>query len=394
MAKKLPYLTQRRDTRGWFFYRRVPKDLVETVGLTYWRELLALDLSTARRLLPQKIIDTDELITRLRGGVVAPLNNAITKELDRELLRGQPPEVIYQDHRFFGTPEQAVALSELPPIELSGTKTVMAYELIELAKRLKQPHTQTELAWKKAVDEFTTFLGHSNLNLVTKEDAQRFRDHLLERLKVSTIRTRCNYLKGMFNLGCEEGVLDINPFTGITKRLRPEQTVHVDVDFGAVDEAAKDKLPLIEYQVYQLLRYSGCRLAEVLGIEGSDIDLDANVISITPKEDRPLKTPSSARVIPIHPELLPLAKELSRTDRPFIQFYHSQTTRWGGGIVWKHIIGTNPHSLRHHAVSCMRSAGVAETVIGAVVGHRVATTTSKYGTVDIALKRAAVMSIR
>jgi len=367
---------------------------LQAIGKTFWRELLAQDLATARRVLPSRIAATDELIQRLRSGAaVEPAHKAIPRELAKELLRGRPAGEIYHDPCFTGDEEEAELLSDLPPLEIAGFSPVLFEDLVDLGVRLKRPRPQTVLAWQRAVEELRRFAG-VDANYVDRELAQRFRDHLLDKgLKISTIKTRINYIKGLFNLAVEEGVLDRNPFVGVVKRLSVSQPPREAVDIQYAD--SRSMRLGSEYLIYQLLRWTGCRLAEILGIEIDDVDLQEGVLHIREKTDRPLKTPHSARVVPIHTHLLRPLEELSAAgNRPFEKYYDPATTRWGGGITWSKTVGCSPHSLRHHATSSMRSAGISETVIGAVLGHAVPGMTARYGTVSIELKRQAITSIQ
>ena len=99
--------------------------------------------------------------------------------------------------------------------------------------------------------------------------------------------------------------------------------------------------------------------------------------------------------MPIQSKLRPVLEQLSRgKKRPWQSLYNPQTKRWGGGLIWGPLIGCNPHNRRHSAISCTRSSGFAETLIGRVVGHRDPETTASYGTVSMDLMRAAVEAIR
>ncbi len=364
------------------------------VGKTFWRELLAKDMATARRLLPGRIAATDELIETLRSGLPLEADRrSIPRERAKELLRGRPAAEIFKDDAFMGDPQEAEALSALPPVEIAGSALVSFDDLILLGTRLKQPRRQTVVAWQRAVDEFSQF-AEVQANFIDRELAQRFRDHLLSKgLKISTIKTRINYIKGLFNLAVEEGLMEKNPFTGLIKRLNTPARQQNEVDIVYADVHAiglKD-----EYVIYKLLRWTGCRLAEILGIEAIDIDLEGRLLHIREKDDRPLKTPHSARVVPIHDHLDDLIRGIAMGPaRPFSKYFDSVTTRWGGGITWSKTVGCSPHSLRHHAASSMRAAGISEAVIGAVLGHAVPGMTAKYGTVAVELKREAIASIK
>ena len=68
MASRLPpYLQRKAGKQGYYFMRRVPKDIVEVVGMSYWRKLLAHDMATARIKLPAEIARTDLLIEQARA---------------------------------------------------------------------------------------------------------------------------------------------------------------------------------------------------------------------------------------------------------------------------------------------------------------------------------------
>ena len=296
---------------------------MEVVGKTFWRELLAKDLATARRLLPARIAATDALIERLRAAPpVRPTREVISPEVRSRLLHGRPAAEIFHDPSFWGGPDDAEQLASLPPVEIAGSAVVGFDELIDLGSRLKQPHAQTVVAWKRAVDELAGFAG-VEANLIDRETAQAFRDHLMKRgLKISTIKTRIHYIKGLFNLGVEEGLLERNPFTGVIKRLSASPGQRSEVDIVYADVHAKELGN--EYLIYNLLRWTGCRLAEILGLESSDIDLDARVINIKGKPDRPLKTTHSERVIPIHCRLDGVIEtKVDGPSRPFYKYFDS-----------------------------------------------------------------------
>jgi site-specific recombinase XerC len=173
-------------------------------------------------------------------------------------------------------------------------------------------------------------------------------------LKVSTVKLRLNCLTGLFTIVVEEEWFTANPFSGVGKRLKVVTVNHsqkLDVNSLLVH-----KLTPLQQDLFQLLRYIGCRLAECAGLELSEMNLDSGTIRIVPKPDRPLKTRESSREVPIHTRLRPTIEKLTVAgdQRPWRTLYNPRTSRWGEGIVWGPLIGCNPHRLRHHAVLCMR----------------------------------------
>ena len=401
---RLPYLTKRADTDGYFFLRRVPLDIKAKVGKTQWRFKLAETFTGARRALPQAIADTDQIIEQVRSGKTpnrddpAPPITRFTqpRSLEKALLTGQPASKVFQSDYFFGTPEEAEAISELPPVQLSGSNHIIDQDLLDLKERLQKNRSdQTANNWHRFLNEFVDFLGHHNMNQVTKEDCQKFRDHLLERVKVSTTKVRIGCIAGLFELAVEEGLLTINPFKGITKRLVSPKSEQQEMVFDPESDKKILKMPEHHQNLYWLVRFTGMRISEAAGIELDDIDLDAMIVNLVDHPDRPLKTAFSKRQVPIHPKIVPLLKRLkAKGERPFLMFYKPRHSRWTAGNNWKKMTGSNPHSLRHHAATCMRDARFDSYIIGTALGHSPGSTmTSKYGSVDMELVRQAIESI-
>jgi hypothetical protein len=52
---------------------------------------------------------------------------------------------------------------------------------------------------------FTKFLGHHNLHLLTKEDCQSYRDHLLGIIAVSTLQQRMGLIAALLELLLKRG---------------------------------------------------------------------------------------------------------------------------------------------------------------------------------------------
>ena len=175
----------------------------------------------ARRALPQAIADTDEIIEQVRSGKTPHLNPVTQpRSLSKALPAGSPASEIFLSDHFYGTHEEAEEISELSPVHLSGSRLVTDEDLLSLKERLQKDRSdQTAVNWRRFLGELVDFLGHHNMNQVTKEDAQRFRDHLLDKVKVSRTKVRIGCVAGLFELGVEEDLLNLYPFKGITKRL-------------------------------------------------------------------------------------------------------------------------------------------------------------------------------
>lgn len=80
------------------------------------------------------------------------------------------------------------------------------------------------------------------------------------------------------------------------------------------------------------MAYTGMRRNEALFLRCQDVELGARVIRLTSILERPLKTASSARVIPVCPELAAILEAwISRNDGPWLFPGSRQRRAWHGG---------------------------------------------------------------
>ena len=377
MPSKIPFCVHRSDRTGYWFDRRVPIDCQQAIGKKHWRCFAGHTAVEARKQVSVLLQQTEQLIEQARAG--RPIvKKALTHEEERRFIQGNPEYVheLVSNHAWI--PDDVEDLIALPRIE--SPISILAVDIIDLSTRIKRPSKQTVSAWVSRLEELSHITKVTQLNMLTKQDAQKYRDTLLDKgLKVSTVKVRCNYISGLLSLAVEEGLLSSNVFEGITKRLRVDRQQVREINIAEADSKAQG-LPTLQRLAYSLLRYTGCRLAEVLGIYLEDLDLTENALIIRPHPDRPLKTQQSARRVPIHRSLLPVIEELKAYgDRPFARFYKGD--RWGGGMTWGRTIGCHPHGLRHNFISELRKNGVPELIIGRLVGHVVPGQTAAYGKV-------------
>ncbi|HZG42230.1 MAG TPA: site-specific integrase, partial [Longimicrobium sp.] len=68
-------------------------------------------------------------------------------------------------------------------------------------------------------------------------------------------------------------------------------------------------MPECGYALLAFIALTGCRMREAFGIEVEDVDFTRRVIRIHPNSWRRLKTPRSARVVPLWPQLAEILSE-------------------------------------------------------------------------------------
>lgn len=173
----------------------------------------------------------------------------------------------------------------------------MAEEYLTL-KEIAQTPPRTALA------TFISLAGDRDVETYTREDAKLFVHHLhLKGNKTATTRRRINSLSAILNYAYAELDLDKrNPFTRLMIKNEGDDvskrgTFTTDqLSFGYQEALASgSQIKLL----MPLLGETGCRLAEIVGLELQDIDMEHELIHIRPNSIRRLKTKNSERALPL-----------------------------------------------------------------------------------------------
>ena len=226
-----------------------------------------------------------------------------------------------------------------------------------------------------------------------RDDAKLFVDVLLKHgNKTATIRRRINCISAIMNYAYAE--LDVdkrNPFSrlfikGEGQDAHKRGTFTLDqLEQGyehALSSGSQVKL------LMPLLGETGCRLAEIVGLELHDIDMAEEVINIRPNIIRRLKTANSSRTLP----LVGYAKEAMLLALPHAD-YHCLYPRYlkvgtcrathasnALGKWLKKDFGLTAHSLRHTFRDRLRASGCPLELIDQIGGwSSIGTIGSKYG---------------
>jgi site-specific recombinase XerD len=380
------YLVTLSGRSGLYAQRAVPKNLQARLGTKLWRRKAGNTLSEARRFLPGFLAWTEEAIKSAHQGP-----KPLTREEDLLLARGRHIEEIIQYWPQIDENE-AAGISAMPPVPL-----ITSEQIIDKAIALKRPASGTVAEWRNC---FALFNAHSELQYpltATKEDAVNFRDHLLKTMKVSSTKKVIRYLRGHWQLCFDDSLITINIWDGIVRHLKDEEQKQTVFNHKATDASAL-KLKKEEQQLYYLLRYTGLRIQEALGLQAEEICHETRVIKITDNDYRGvgkgIKTPNSRRSVPIAKALEPWLVGLAETGLLF-PWCLSKSKKLTTPRFLKSKLGIGPHTLRHHVATCLRDGGMNERVAGDLLGHSPSktSTTSGYGTTTIQILREAVEKI-
>jgi integrase len=244
-----------------------------------------------------------------------------------------------------------------------------------------------------ALDTFISLAGDRDVVSYTRDDAKLFVDAFLTQgNKTATIRRRINCIAAILNYAYAE--LDVdkrNPFSRLF--IKGEgQDAHKRGTFTlnqlqqgyehALSSGSQVKL------LMPLLGETGCRLAEIVGLELDDIDISEEVIHIRPNSIRRLKTTNSTRTLP----LIGYAKEamllaLQHADDHYLypRYLKDGTCRATHasnalGKWLKKDFGLTAHSLRHTFRDRLRASGCPLELIDQIGGgSSIGTIGSMYG---------------
>jgi len=373
----------RKARNGYQLQRGVPKDVQPVIGKTIWVEGAGSTYRVAQRLSPVFAAKTDRLIAEARNEVSLSgdeLIDAVPARFDLSdpevvelLLNGCDVEV----EEGALTREQSSRYRAILQGEEQPREHLSKEELIQEAKALKAPAARTEMSWRSALDDFLAHAAVTHPTSATSQHAIAYRSWLLERLSASTVKTRLAFLSGLWSVLCELRPGSTHVFQGLNKRIKVVKSRKSEV---TLTDPSQWHGSGEQMEIFQLLYFTGARLAEIAGLQAEDLLEDR--ILIRPNESRPLKTESSERSVPIHPRLQSLLTELRKKNGLLWPGqYQESTKRWGINLSkpCRKIVGASPKDFRHRAATVLRANNMNEAVVVALLGHAPNSISMAYG---------------
>ena len=186
-------------------------------------------------------------------------------------------------------------------IESFKPKSVLLSEMAEEYLALREID---QVPPRSALSTFISLAGDRDVGTYSREDAKLFVHHLqLKGNKTATIRRRINSLSAIINYAHAELDLDKrNPFTRLIIRNEGQDASKRGTFSNEQLKDGYEKAIASGSQVkllMPLLGETGCRLAEIVGLELQDINMEQELIHIRPNSIRRLKTKNSERTLPL-----------------------------------------------------------------------------------------------
>jgi len=258
-------------------------------------------------------------------------------------------------------------------------------------------------------------IGARRLAEITRKDIEDLHHAVSVKYPVAANRA-VSTLSAILATAVRWGMLDRNPALGVDRNaeegreryLTPEEIKALSV---ALDESpAQDSADVV-----RLLLLTGARVGEVLAMRWEQLDLGAGVWTkpaATTKQNKTHRVPLSPPAVAVLTKRKEAAKEAAKKvkrpklDRPAEEGNpwvfpgegkdgHMTSIRvfWGAVCKRAKIKGARIHDLRHTFASLLVSAGESLPIVGALLGHTQAKTTSRYAHLLDDPLRAAVAKI-
>ncbi len=371
---------------------------------------------------------------------------AAYREFCDKVWRGMVENVKRQQQRLQGQTATTVDPAFDPEAVKSAATGPALSRVLEMWKAERKPSPKTDREWGTAVRRFGELHGDLPIDAITKAQVREFKDILLQvpavlprqvrklplpkivatmkgngrpRLSAASVTKYLGAIKSLLSWSVANGHVEGNVATGVTiaqakeiteKRLAFDTNdlhkIFTDIGRFRESEPAKFWIPL-------LAAFTGARLEELGQLTVDDVRHQEGVGFISINADgngKSVKTRSSVREVPIHPELVRcgfldyVAERRAAGDNRIFPDLRSDSlgkltgrfSKWW--TRYRRSLGiTDPrkpfHSFRHTFKEACRAAGMSEEVHDALTGHSNGSVGRGYGAVPLATKARAVRKI-
>jgi integrase len=408
-ARMATYLQQRR---GYYYLRfRVPKDLSATFPeQEFLKSLHTQDKKYARLATSKLISQVLEVFALLRGGFVSA-DQAKGKLSDILALK---PKATSQE------PVAPPSRHTSPTLQKVIEQYTKDHETAWTAKTRLEYVSYYRLLLDVIGDRIVSAIGRDTVrdlrDTLTRLPSNLYKKHpdmsiqqvlaipCQKPMSTTTVNKLLTLFGSLMRHCVNEGYRKDNPTEGLkvkqNRRADEERKAYTREDLSKIMSALPRPAATPErYWIPMIGMYSGMRLGEICGLHVVDVKQVNGVwcFDVNEEDDKRLKTASSTRLVPVHPNLIELGfirymatmkgkssvRLWPNLVRREIDGYCAALGNWYGRFNRKHITDDPQkcfHSLRHTFADTLKQAGVQESLIGELMGHANGSiTTGRYG---------------
>jgi len=372
---RLPRYVQQRPWGSFRYKRNVPKHLLKKLGKTHVYKNLGDSYTDMITALPKAHAEVEALFRAsesetTRDRTLAVVESHFGKEAAEMLAAGQIDENLemglWDLHQQLEGDVDIGVLRNLysaqvadDVISLERAFTLYA-DFKETSKNKKLADSLVKVQADLKASIGVVKLAKLSMTTLRRDDALRYRDHLLDRVSPNSVTRYINIVRAVVNFTIDErGLTMVNPFHNLKVKgagnkatdrlsLTPQEAVDgFDTLGGRSDLRA----------IYVALWDTGARLAEITGLQVRDIDQKDRSVHIRHNGIRGLKTASSDRVLPLSLRVFEGLQEHLRgkdeTAPIFARYGREGGNTAASALLMKHFRKaiTDPkkslHSLRH-----------------------------------------------
>jgi integrase/recombinase XerC len=263
-------------------------------------------------------------------------------------------------------------------------------------ERRLSPHTETN--YRRDLEALRAYCEREGIAAWKKLDsfhirtfaAREHRDGLGPR----SVQRRLSALRGFFNYLIRERAMDANPAADIRAPKAPKRlpkTLDVDQVASLLERRAPDPLSRRDLAIMELLYSSGLRLAELAGLDVTDLDLADRTVRVTGKG-------SKTRILPVGKQAVAALKQWLADRAGLVKggdaalFVGANGRRLGARAIQRRIgrwaagsdlnVPVHPHLFRHSFATHLLESSRDLRGVQELLGHADISTTQVYTHLD------------
>lgn len=335
-------------------------------------------------------------------GFNVPTNSDNYRRVHMGMLRAWLRALDLQQRRHLGEPIETPEAPEIGPrrrADGAGAPGKLS-GAFDGWKAERKPTDKAWSEWSLALRRFIEINGDVALEKLAKAHMRKFKDGLIALgLSTASIKKQLGAVRTVLGWAEENGLVEHNVAAGVSIRdarvQRERRLPYSDADLKVIfsspvytDRArpaagggeAAYWMPLMALYMGPRLEEMGQALASDVVVVGKNLSLSIN----DEAEGKSVKTASSRRIVPIHPELIRLGfkqyvASVPKSGRLFPDLKQDQFGKWTGNYSkfwgrWARGLGITDrrkvfHSFRHTFKAACRRAGLQEEVHDLITGH-------------------------
>ncbi|MFP3873810.1 MAG: tyrosine recombinase XerC [Thiohalophilus sp.] len=263
-------------------------------------------------------------------------------------------------------------------------------------ERQLSPHTLSN--YRRDLQQLAVFCAAHNLDDWSQLDSQHVRQYVAQRhrdgLGARSLQRALSSMRGFFDFLIRAGRVNHNPARDIqapkAKRKLPH-TLDVDKTAALLDLQGKDPLAIRDRAILELFYSSGLRLAELVQLDRSQLDLAEAQVSLHGKGNKSRIVPVGRQALAALQAWLVVRETIPLQDEQAL-FVSRQGRRISGRNVQKRLrewaqhqgvdVPVHPHMLRHSFASHLLESSGDLRAVQELLGHSDISTTQIYTHLD------------